>query len=370
MSNYQICSRCIMDTSDSTIQFDANGICNYCTDALKLISSDGYKGKESDKEFARIINKIKEDQKSKEYDCVIGVSGGVDSAYLLHIAHREGLRILAVHVDAGWNSNTAVSNIHKLCNKMGIDLKTIVIDWNIFKELQRAYMFSGLPNLDVPQDHVFFTALYQFAEKYGIRYVLTGSNVATESILPAYLVYDASDYTALKDVYRKNRRKAISLKNYPHMSYVKKRHYYKKLDIIRLLNYMNYSKTVAMEVLIKEYNWEYYGGKHWESRFTKFMQACYLPSKFGFNKSRAHLSNLIVNNEISRDEALQILEKEKEDYPEEEREKDKNYILKKLDISEEEWNRILKSPNKTEDDYKNNKRMQNILSYVKVRLFR
>lgn len=368
MSQYQICKRCIMDTSDPTIRFNSNGICNYCTSALKLISKDGYKGQKSDEEFAIIINTIKEKQKSKEYDCVIGVSGGVDSAYLLHLAHKEGLRILAVHVDAGWNSNTAVSNIHKLCNKMNIDLKTIVIDWSVFKELQRAYMFSGLPNLDVPQDHVFFTALYQFAEKYGIKYVLTGSNVATESIMPAYLVYDASDFTSLKDVYKKNRRVCVSLQKYPHMTYIKKKYYYKHLQIIRLLNYVDYSKTKAINVLINEYEWEYYGGKHWESRFTKFVQTVYLQKKFGFNKSRAHLSNLIVNHEISRDEALKLLKKEDLDYPKEEREEDRDYILKKMDISRDEWEKILNLPNKTEDDYKNRKRWQDLLKRIKTLL--
>ncbi len=297
---------------------------------------------------------------------MIGVSGGVDSAFLLHLAHKEGLRILAVHVDAGWNSNMAVSNIQKLCTKMKIDLKTIVIDWKIFKELQRAYMFSGLPNLDVPQDHVFFTALYQFAEKYKIKYVLTGSNAATESILPAYLVYDALDYKSLKDVYRKNKRKrAASLKDYPHMTYLKKRYYYRHLKIIRLLNYIDYSKTEAMDILTSEYGWEYYGGKHWESRFTKFVQTCYLPQKFGFQKSRAHLSNLVVNGEISRDEALYFLEKEERDYPEKMREADRKYILKKLDITADDWNRILASPNKTEDDYKNNKKLQKFLKKLK-----
>ena len=367
MRRYQICNRCIMDTSDPRIRFDSDGICKYCTEALELISEQGYKGGgQSEAQYNKIIKTIKNNQRDKAYDCVIGVSGGVDSAFLLHLAHKEGLRILAVHVDAGWNSNMAVSNIQKLCTKMKIDLKTIVIDWKIFKELQRAYMFSGLPNLDVPQDHVFFTALYQFAEKYKIKYVLTGSNAATESILPAYLVYDALDYKSLKDVYRKNKRKrAASLKDYPHMTYLKKRYYYRHLKIIRLLNYIDYSKTEAMDILTSEYGWEYYGGKHWESRFTKFVQTCYLPQKFGFQKSRAHLSNLVVNGEISRDEALYFLEKEERDYPEKMCEADRKYILKKLDITADDWNRILASPNKKEDDYKNNKKLQKLLKKLK-----
>lgn len=271
---------------------------------------------------------------------------------------------MAVHIDAGWNSNIAVSNIHRLCEKLDIDLKTVVVDWSEMKELQRAYMFSGLPNLDVPQDHVFIAALYKFAEQYGIKYVLAGGNIATESILPAYLVYSAMDYRCLKDVYRKNGR-GKKLKNYQHISYLKMRHYMRILESLYPLDYLPYSKTEAMKVLQKEFGWEYYGGKHWESRFTKFHQNVYLPQKFGFNKSRAHLSNLITNGEISREEALEELRKEEITYPEQEREKDKNYILKKLDITDEEWKQIMAAPIKTEDDYKNDKRRAKIFAKIK-----
>lgn len=369
MNNYQICKCCIMDTSDSTIIFDENGVCNYCKESRELIDKVGYQGKKSDKELRYIVDKIKDEQKNKEYDCVIGVSGGVDSAYVLYMAKNMGLRILAVHVDAGWNSSIAVNNIQKLCKKLSIDLNTVVVDWDVIKEIQRAYMFSGLPNLDVPQDHVFFAALYSYASKYGIKYVLTGSNVATESILPSYLVYTAMDYTCLKDVYKKHGR-GKSIKKYPHMTYMQQRHFAKSLSIVRPLNYINYSKSMAMEVLSKEFGWEYYGGKHWESRFTKFMQAYYLPKKFGFNKSRAHLSNLIVNNEITREEALAELEREKQLYPLDEMERDKEYILKKLDISDEEWDFIMSSPVSSEDDYKNEKKMQNRVEKVKRLLHR
>lgn len=355
MNEYRICKNCIMDTSDKTILFDEQGVCNYCKRAKQLIKEEGYRGEISDKHLQEMICKIKEHQKKREYDCVIGVSGGVDSAYLLYKAHEWGLRILAVHVDAGWNSKIAVDNIYKLCNKLEIDLKTVVIDWEMMKEIQRAYMFSGLPNLDVPQDHVFFAALYDFAFKYKIRYVLTGGNVATESILPAYLVYSAMDFRCLKDVYKKNGR-GKKIRNFPCLPYLKKRKYMKRLEIFRPLNDIPYSKKEAMKTLEKEFDWVYYGGKHWESRFTKFMQTYYLPKKFGFNKSRAHLSNLIVNGEITREEALEQLANEKIAYSEEEIETDRKYILKKLDISEKEWIEIMRAPIKTEDDYKNDKK--------------
>lgn len=363
-NNYKICTRCIMDTSDKTIIFDENGYCNHCKKAIYELKTIGYRGQVSDEHLKNMIATIKKNQKEKEYDCVIGVSGGIDSAFLLHKAKEWGLRILAVHVDAGWNSNIAVSNIHKLCQKLDIDLQTVVVDWDTVKEIQRAYMFSGLPNLDVPQDHVFFAALYDFTEKYGIKYVLTGGNTATESILPAYLVYSALDYRCLKDVCKKYGRH-INFNRYPHMNYFKQRKYMRKLEILRPLDDLPYSKTAAMELLEKEYGWEYYGAKHWESRFTKFMQSVYLPKKFGFNKSRAHLSNLIINGEITRQEALDMLKKENNMYSLEEREKDLQYILKKLDLTENDWNQIMQNPIKTEDDYKNDKLRAEIFKKIK-----
>lgn len=364
MKEYMICKKCIMDTSDKTINFDIHGVCNYCNKAEKMLAKEGYRGKKSDEHLKKMVDIIKSNQKGQQYDCIIGVSGGVDSAYLLYKAHEWGLRILAVHVDAGWNSEIAVDNINKLCKKLDIDLKKVVIDWATMKEVQRAYMFSGLPNLDVPQDHVFFAALYDFANKYRIKYVLTGGNVATESIVPAYLVYNAMDYRCLKDVYKKHGR-GKSLKKYPHLPYLKMRKYIKKLHVLRPLDDLPYSKTEAMNVLEREFDWQYYGGKHWESKFTKFIQTYYLPKKFGFNKSRAHLSNLIVNGEITREEALRQLEKEKELYPIEEMERDRKYILKKLDISEEEWVGIMRAPCKTEDDYRNDKSRAALFAKIK-----
>ena len=365
--DYQCCNYCIMDTSDPTIRFNKKGRCNYCWEAEKQLKNTGYRGEDSDKYLQSMINEIKIVQKNKPYDCIIGISGGVDSAYLLYLAKEVwNLHILAVHVDAGWNTDMAVNNIQKLCEKLDIDLKTIDVDWNVMKEIQRAYMFSGLPNVDVPQDHAFFAALYETAHKFRIKYVLTGGNAATESIMPPGLVYNAMDYKCLKDVCRQNGRKKIKFRKYPHMTYLTYRSYLKNLKILRPLNEIPYTKTEAMEILKNKFNWEYYGGKHWESRFTKFIQNVYLPNKFGFNKSRAHLSNLIVNKEITREEALELISKEKELYPDSEKEKDKKYILRKLDMTEADWNKILNMPNKSEDDYKNDKARQALLARIKL----
>lgn len=355
MKEYQICTRCIMDTSDPDISFDENGVCNHCHKYDKI--KEKYAFEDREKELNKLIQQIKNDGKGKEYDCILGISGGVDSAYLAYLAKKQGLRVLAVHVDCGWNSEIAVSNIQKLCSKLGYDLHTIVVDWETIKELQRAYMFSGLPNLDIPQDHAFLSATYDYALKHHIKYMLNGSNLATEGILPASWGYDAKDYTAIRDVYKKCGRGKLSFSKYPHMSILKYIQLVYANAVIRvdLLNYIDYSKKKAIETLSREFDWQYYGGKHFESRFTKFFQSYYLPRKFGYDKKRAHLSSLVVGGEMTRDEALKEMEDDSA-YTEEEMLEDRDYILKKLDISMEEWEEIMKAPCKSEDDYKNYKR--------------
>lgn len=217
MNNYQICTRCIMDTTDPNISFNTDGVCNHCLQYDKDYELYGYHEGISEKKLKDIVDKIKKEEKDKEYDCILGISGGVDSSYLAYLAHKLGLRVLAVHVDAGWNSEIAVHNISKLCKKLNMDLHTIVIDWPTMKELQRAYMFSGLPNLDVPQDHAFVAAVYEYAKKYNIKYMLNGNNLATEGILPKAWGYSYIDYRSIKGVYKKHGR-GMRLKKYPHFS--------------------------------------------------------------------------------------------------------------------------------------------------------
>ena len=366
---YQICTRCIMDNqSDPLITFNEKGVCKHCLAYDEHIRSLPKTDEEKEKKFNELIHKMKEDGKGKEYDCVIGISGGVDSAYLVYIAKKAGLRILAVHVDAGWNSDVAVENIKKLCSKLEIELHTIVVDWNTMKELQRAYMFSGLPNLDVPQDHAFLAGTYKFAKKHGINYMLNGSNFATEGILPSNYGYSAIDLTNIKDVYKKCGRGKVSLRKYPKMDLLTySLMYIGKTRRINLLNYVTYSKKMAIEILHKEFDWNYYGGKHFESRFTKFFQSYYLPRKFGYEKKRAHISSLIVGGEITRDQGLADMADDSA-YPENKMLEDRDYILKKLDISLDEWEQIMSAPNKSEDDYKNNKVLLNRMMNLKKML--
>jgi N-acetyl sugar amidotransferase len=350
-----------MDETDPLITFNENGICNNCTEFDKKQSLFGFKSHSFPHDHNQIINKLKLYGKNKDYDCIVGLSGGVDSSFLLHHAITNGLRVLAVHVDAGWNSDVAVKNIKKLCSKLNVDLHTIVIDWPTMKELQRAYMFSGLPNLDIPQDHVFLASLYKYALKNKVKYMLNGSNLATEGILPISWGYSNIDFTSINDIFLKFKRKG-NLKKYPHFSLLKYFMYKKKVERIDLLNYINFSKTMAIDTLSKLYNWEYYGGKHFESRFTKFFQSYYLPVKFHYDKRLAHLSSLIVGGELSRESALDSFINNPP-YKKDEYLEDRDFILKKLDLNHSDWEYIMKLQNKTEDDYKNHK---TFLSFLKT----
>lgn len=370
MGEYKICNRCIMDTtSDPNLILDEDGICNYCHDYDAIVKEWDNDKKRGEKKLSEIFDKIKEEGKGKEYDCLLGISGGVDSSYLAYIAKQHGLRVLAVHVDAGWNSELAVQNIENMCQKLGFDLHTVVVDWPTMRELQRAYMFSGLANLDVPQDHCFIAACEKMTKKFHIKYVLNGSNYATEGILSTAFQYTCRDWKNIKGVYKRCGR-GKSLKKYPHQNFFQmylESPILRQVKIIRPLNYIDYSKKMAIETLEKEFGWKYYGGKHYESRFTKFFQEIYLPQKFGWDKRRDHISSLIVGGEMSREEGLREIQIPTSNPNELEEEKE--YVLKKLDISEEEWENILASPIKTEDNYPNNKKLVERCLKIKEKLF-
>lgn len=345
----QICTRCVMDNSDPGIEFDENGVCSACKQYMHNRELSGYHSGESEKKLQETVAMMKENSKDSDYDCVLGISGGVDSAYMAYLAHQLGLRVLAVHVDSGWNSEVAVRNIEKMCEKLNIQLHTYVMDWPTMKELTRAFMLSGLANLDVPQDHLFCAAIYQMARKYRVRYILNGSNIATEGAdAPFSLQHTYRDAWHLKSIYRKHGR-GKSLKKYPVLSLWEAWMGLPGVTKINLLNYVPYSKKVAIETLSREFGWEYYGGKHFESRFTKYFQSVYLPRKFGYDKRRAHLSCLILNGEMTRDEALAELEKPP--YPLEQQKEDESYILKKLDVDPAQWQRILEAPPTPDDAY-------------------
>lgn len=357
---YQICARCVMDTSDPNIFFDETGICNHCK--LLMDNRERYwlPNKAGEARLRTLIDQIKEAGRGKLYDCIMGLSGGVDSSYLLMKAHEWGLRILAVHVDAGWNSELAAKNIEMMVTKLGIDLHTFVVDWEEMRDLQVAFLRAGVANQDIPQDHAFFAALYRETARHRVEYVLTGSNYATESILPSAWGYSASDLVHLRSIHKMFGK--LPLKKFPQLGFLFFNIYLphiRKIKICSPLDLMPYNKNSAMEELRSKFGWRYYGGKHYESRFTKFFQAYYLPTKFHFDKRRAHIASLVASGEISRDAAL--VEMQKPLYDPVDLEKDQEFIVKKLGLTQDEFQALLDAPNRDHREYPTNIWMHEIL---------
>ena len=349
---HQECARCVMDTSDPWITFNDEGVCNHCQAYDAYIAMMGTP-EDRQRKLDQLVGQLKARGKGKDYDCIMGLSGGVDSSYLAWLAVKQlGLRPLVVHVDAGWNSELAVNNIQNIVQRLNLDMHTLVIDWREIRDLQRAYFLSGIANLDVPQDHAFITALYSEARKYGIKDILNGGNMQTESILPKAWGYDASDAVSLKAIHKKFG--TIRLKNYPTMSMFEKYFYYpfiQKMRVHRPLELVDYSKDGAKKILIEELGWRDYGGKHYESVFTKFFQAHYLPTKFGYDKRLAHYASLIVSGQMTKEQAQGELQKPL--YNTQELEEDKAFWIKKLNITEAEYRRVMADKPRFYYEYKN-----------------
>lgn len=351
---HQECVQCVMDTSDPWIEFDDSGVCNHCKKYEMYVGGLGMP-EQREARLAALVAHLKKAGQGKDYDCIMGLSGGVDSSYLAWFAVKKlGLRPLVVHVDTGWNSELAVSNIQNIVQRLGLDLHTLVIDWEEIKDLQQAYFRSGIANLDVPQDHAFVASLYREAKKYGIKDILNGGNMQTESILPAAWGYDASDPRSLLAIHKAFGKG--KLKHYPIHSTFAKLIYYPfiaKMRTHRPLEWIDYNKNEAKRVLMSELGWRDYGGKHYESVFTKFFQAHYLPEKFGYDKRKAHLASLVVSGQMSKEQAKSELEKPL--YDSVELNEDRVFWVKKLGISMDDYNRIMAEPPKFYSDYPNNK---------------
>ncbi len=348
-----------MDTTDPLITFDDQGFCNHCTGAfenLRVINSLNV-------DIDSLIKSIKNHSTKRKYDAIVGISGGVDSSYLVHKLIGHGLRLLLVHVDAGWNTITAVSNINRLVNTLDHELETIIIDWNAMRELQVTYLKSGVINQDVPQDHAFFASLYKCAIENNIEYIFSGTNVATESIGPSAWGQFAMDSRNLKAIYKSVNGKKID--NFPLFSIP--RWYFnvyiaKNLKVVNFLNYIPYSKSLAMKVLEEEYGWEDYGGKHRESSFTTYYQDIYLPERLGIDKRRMHLSSLIVLGDLSREAALTTISVPASSVIE--TDNLRRYIASKLSIEVADLLAYEKLPLKSYLDYKNDKWFLNLVAKV------
>ncbi|MCM0028616.1 MAG: N-acetyl sugar amidotransferase [Polynucleobacter sp.] len=356
---YQVCKRCVMDTTDPEIEFDQQGVCNHChyfESSVRLIwpSVDGDSVK-----LEEMIQAVKEYGRGKRYDCIIGLSGGIDSSYIAVKVAEWGLRPLVVHVDAGWNSELAVMNIEQICRRLGFDLVTHVVDWEEMRDMQLAFLRSNLANQDVPQDHAFFAALYGYAEKAGIKYVINGSNFATESILPAAWGYDAMDATHVKSIH--SRFGSRPRGDFPIVSFYDLYVKYPlilKMEVLRPLNFLPYNKEEAIRILERDYGWRYYGGKHFESRWTRFFQAYYLPYKFGYDKRKAHLSSLVVSGQMTRADALEALKTPL--YDPELLAEDKLFIAKKLGLSLADFEGLIIQPNHHFSEFPNHLRKKRL----------
>lgn len=346
---YRRCTVTVMDTTDPDIVFDADGTSSwvrYYRD--QILPRWNPAGNEA--AFRGLIDRIKADGRRKEYDCALGLSGGVDSSYLAYLAKREGLRPLVVHTDAGWNSDVAVRNIENIVKSCGFDLTTIVIDWEEMADLQRAFLKAGLPNQDIPQDHVIFAAFYGLAARHRIKWVLSGHNFACESVLPPAWGYSSADLRHLTAVHRRFGERPLG--SFPRMSSAKYGILYTLVGGMRLakpLDLVPYNKADAMRTLEREFGWQYYGGKHFESRWTRYFQGWWLPTRFGFDKRLAHLSSLILSGQITRDQALDELAGAP--YTEPMMRDDLELILRKLKFSADEWAGLMELPLHGHDEF-------------------
>jgi N-acetyl sugar amidotransferase len=323
-----------MDTTDPEIRFDENGVSSHALYFDSTLAENVHRAQSGERqgELEEIIAEIKKAGEGKPYDCVIGISGGVDSSYLALQAVRLGLRPLAVHFDSGWNSELAADNIHNLVTRLDLDLYTHVVDWREMKDLQLSFFKASVANADTPTDHAFSWVAYTQAAKYGIKYILSGANFASESVLPSSWGYDAGDAKHVKAIQK--RFGSVKLKTYPLMGLVKRNLWYPEVRRIKtadLLNYMPYYSSDAKAAITSELGWRDYGGKHYESVFTRYFQGHYLPTKFGYDKRLAHYSSLILSGQMTRDEALEKMETT--NYPEELRRQDHEFIAKKLGVS-------------------------------------
>jgi N-acetyl sugar amidotransferase len=344
-----------MDTSDPDISFDKEGLCNHCQHYDSMVRDLLARADRGERktELEAIVDRMKERGRNSDYDCIMGLSGGVDSSYVAYIAKHLGLRPLAVHFDSGWNSELAVNNIENIVKKLGIDLYTHVVDWEEMRDLQLAFFKASVANCDTPTDHAFPAVLYREAARHGIKYILSGTNYATEFILPSAWGYSSSDKRQLMDISRKFGK--IKLRHYPRIGFLSQYVWYphiRGIKTIRLLNYLPYKKDEAKKTIAAELGWRDYGGKHYESVFTRFFQGYYLPVKFGYDKRRAHLASLINSGQMTREIALNELAKPT--YEAILQQQDKEFVAKKLGVSPEELDAIFALPNRHYSDYKSN----------------
>jgi len=346
-----MCTRCIMDTTDPDITFDAQGVCNHCHRFEVIAAKRLIPAAERPARLAALVDRIKREGKGKEYDCIIGVSGGVDSTYVAWLTRELGLRPLAVHFDNGWNSELAVANIEKTLKTLGIDLFTCVVDWPEFRDLQLSFLRASTPDGEVPTDHAIVALLYKQAVKHGVRHILLGVNVNSEAIMPLKWGYGYADLRYISAVHRKFG--SLPLKTLPRYTLPQLFTYMfvRRIEMVPILNYVDYQKEAAMQTIQSALGWVYYGGKHYESIYTRFFQSYVLPRKFNIDKRRAHYSNLVLSGQLARAAALRMMQDPV--YTDSGLKEDRAYAVKKLGLSDEQFDAIMALPTRTFLDYEN-----------------
>jgi len=358
-----------MDTSDPSITFDADGVCNHYKDFHWNVKPRWQTGPEGRHLLETTVAAIKRAGKGRDFDCVMGLSGGADSSYMLHTMVTEfGLRPLVFHVDGGWNSEIAVHNINGLIDKLGLDLYTEVIDWEEMRNFQLAMFKSGVPHIDIPQDMAFIGVLYKFASKHGIKHILNGGNISAECVqIPLHVLYWGTDMVQVRDIL--SRYGAVPMRTYPfssifyHKLYLR---YLRGVKVFKPLNFMPYIKQDAMALMEREYSWKPYPQKHFESRFTRFFEGYWLPTRFGFDMRRVQFSSLILTGQMTREKALAKLEQPP--YDAESIRQDFDYIATKLGISADELRRYHEMPRKYYQDYRNQRRIFELGEWVLSRI--
>ncbi len=351
--SYQICTQCVMDTTDSKITFDENGVCDHCRNFEKNIKPYWNPRENRWDELEKIADKIRKSGRGKEYDCILGLSGGADSSYLAYIVKEiMHLRPLAFVVDTGWNLNVAVENIEKIVKGLDLDMYTEVINWKEMADLQLSFFKASISSCDSPQDHAIFAAMYNYSVKHHIKYILTGANNSTEFIRPPVEWLHMNDLSLLKDIHRKYG--TVQLKSYPTCGILKYRLLYRYIyGMTRIypLDYIVYNKEEAQKLLHEKFGWTKYENKHYENIFTRFFEGYYLPHKFGFDTRKNVLSNQILAGTMTRKKAIEILNTPP--YSPDQMEEDKEYLAKKMGVTPKEFENIIEQPNKTPKDYKN-----------------
>ena len=353
MRPFQVCTQCVMDTSDTDISFDSDGVCDHCRNFSRQILPNWHTDHRGKEQLDILLDRIKKSGVGRDFDCIIGMSGGIDSSYLTYLAKEEfGLRPLIFHVDAGWNSQEATNNIERLIDGLQLDLYTEVIDWEEMRDLQLAYFKSGVPHIDTPQDHAFFATMYTFAQRYDVRYILTGANLSTECIRnPLEWMYHQSDSVQLRDIHRQHGTRP--LKTFPLTSALRHKVYLpyaKGIRVVKPLDYVPYIKEESIRLLVERFEWQPYPQKHFESRFTRFYEGYWLYEKFGFDTRKVQFSSLILTGQMTREQAMERLT----DPPlnEDVARQEFAYVARKLDISEQELRGYFHGPNRSYRDYK------------------